>query len=140
MFVQSEKFVESHGGKFGDIAVDLYNALIALRPDWGSAKDDAEAEKGKPCVVKVMMTGSADDGHDWFQTGSTLARRSEACARLRLSWITGRSRPHRPRRNWVHQTVPTTGGSFWWAGRHLSPTGTGAARRRRGPWHIRLRA
>jgi type I restriction enzyme R subunit len=44
------------------IAVDLYNALIALRPDWASAKDDdAEAEKGKVCVV---MTGSAADGRD----------------------------------------------------------------------------
>src|SRR3984885_1053782 len=48
------------------ICVDLYNALIALRPDWASAKeDDAEAEKGKKCVVKVVMTGSADDGPDW---------------------------------------------------------------------------
>ena len=48
------------------ICVDLYNALIELRPDWASAKDDdAEAEKGKACVVKVVMTGSADDGPDW---------------------------------------------------------------------------
>ena len=48
------------------IAVDLYNALIALRPDWASVKDDdAEAEKGKACVVKVVMTGGADDGPDW---------------------------------------------------------------------------
>lgn len=48
------------------IAVDLYNAIIALRPNWASAKDDdAEAEKGKACVVKVVMTGSADDGPDW---------------------------------------------------------------------------
>ena len=48
------------------IAVDLYNAIIDLRPDWCSAKDDdAEAEKGKACVVKVVMTGSADDGPDW---------------------------------------------------------------------------
>lgn len=48
------------------IAVDLYNALIALRPDWASARDDdAEAEKGKACVAKVVMTGSADDGPDW---------------------------------------------------------------------------
>jgi type I restriction enzyme R subunit len=31
------------------ICVDLYNALIKLRPDWASAKDDddAEARKGK---------------------------------------------------------------------------------------------
>ena len=48
------------------IAVDLYNAIIDLRPDWASAKDDdAETEKGKACVVKVVMTGSADDGPDW---------------------------------------------------------------------------
>jgi type I restriction enzyme R subunit len=48
------------------IAVDLYNALIALRPEWASTKgDDAEAEKDKSCVVKVVMTGSADDGPDW---------------------------------------------------------------------------
>ena len=48
------------------ICVDLYNALIKLRPDWASAKDDdAEAEKGKAGVVKVVMTGSAEDGPDW---------------------------------------------------------------------------
>ena len=48
------------------ICVDLYNALIALRPDWAStANDDAEAEKGRACVAKVVMTGSADDGPEW---------------------------------------------------------------------------
>ena len=48
------------------IAVDLYNALIKIRPDWASDNDDdAEAEKTKACVVKVVMTGSADDGPDW---------------------------------------------------------------------------
>ena len=48
------------------ICVDLYEAIIKLRPDWASAKDDdAEAEKGKACVVKVIMTGSADDGPEW---------------------------------------------------------------------------
>lgn len=48
------------------ICVDLYNALIALRPGWASAKDDdAEAEKSRICVVKVVMTGSAEDGPDW---------------------------------------------------------------------------
>ncbi|MGH6628087.1 MAG: type I restriction endonuclease subunit R [Burkholderiaceae bacterium] len=48
------------------ICVDLYEALVKLRPDWSSAKDDdAEAEKGKDCVVKVVMTGSADDGPEW---------------------------------------------------------------------------
>jgi type I restriction enzyme R subunit len=48
------------------ICVDLYTALIRLRPNWASAPDDdAEAEKGRPCVVKVVMTGSADDGPAW---------------------------------------------------------------------------
>ncbi|MDX2220338.1 MAG: type I restriction endonuclease subunit R [Burkholderiales bacterium] len=48
------------------ICVDLYEALIKLRPDWASAQDDdAEAEKVKDCVVKVIMTGSADDGPAW---------------------------------------------------------------------------
>ncbi len=48
------------------ICVELYKALIALRPGWASAKDDdAEAEKGQDCVVKVVMTGSAEDGPDW---------------------------------------------------------------------------
>jgi len=46
--------------------VDLYAALIKLRPDWASSKDDdGEVEKTKQCVVKVVMTGSADDGPDW---------------------------------------------------------------------------
>jgi len=48
------------------ICVDLYNAIVALRPEWASAKDDdAETEKTKACVVKVVMTGSADDGPEW---------------------------------------------------------------------------
>ncbi len=48
------------------ICVDLYEALIKLRPDWASAKDDdAEAEKHGNCVAKVIMTGSADDGPEW---------------------------------------------------------------------------
>ena len=47
------------------ICVALYDALIALCPDWASVKDDAaEAEKGKDCLVEVVMTGSAEDGPD----------------------------------------------------------------------------
>ena len=67
-----EKRVEAMEGKgmivcmSRRICVDLYAALIALRPEWASAKDDdTEAEKGKGCVVKVVMTGSAEDGPDW---------------------------------------------------------------------------
>jgi type I restriction enzyme R subunit len=48
------------------ICVDFYHELIRLRPDWaGAANDDSEAEKKKKCVVKIVMTGSADDGPDW---------------------------------------------------------------------------
>lgn len=48
------------------ICVDLYAALIELRPDWAGAKDDdSEVEKSRNCVVKVVMTGGADDGPQW---------------------------------------------------------------------------
>ena len=48
------------------ICVELHDALLALRPDWRSAPgDDAQAEQQKDCVVKVVMTGAADDGPDW---------------------------------------------------------------------------
>jgi type I restriction enzyme R subunit len=67
-----EKRIEAMDGKAmivcmsRRVCVDLYEALIKLRPEWDSAKDDEiEAEKGKDCVVKVVMTGSADDGPAW---------------------------------------------------------------------------
>lgn len=48
------------------ICVDLYEALIKLRPEWAGAKDDdSEAETARKCIVKVVMTGSADDGPTW---------------------------------------------------------------------------
>jgi type I restriction enzyme R subunit len=48
------------------ICVELYAALIELRPHWASAAgDDAEAESEQSCVVKVIMTGSAADGPEW---------------------------------------------------------------------------
>ena len=47
------------------ICVDLDNELIQLRPDWASAPDDdIEAEKNQSTVVKIVITGSADDGTD----------------------------------------------------------------------------
>jgi type I restriction enzyme R subunit len=42
------------------IAVDLYNAIVKIRPDWHSEDD----EKG---VIKVIMTGSATDPVEWQQ-------------------------------------------------------------------------
>ena len=72
MVAHFEKRVEAMNGKAmivcmsRRICVDLHNALIALRPEWASSPgDDAEAEQGKACVVKVVMTGSADDGPHW---------------------------------------------------------------------------
>ncbi|MBL8854413.1 MAG: HsdR family type I site-specific deoxyribonuclease, partial [Planctomycetaceae bacterium] len=72
MVAHFEKRVEAMDGKAmivcmsRRICVDLYNAIIALRPDWASAKDDeTDAENAKACVVKVVMTGSAEDGPDW---------------------------------------------------------------------------
>lgn len=40
------------------ICVDLYNALVELRPDWHS-EDDNDG------VLKIVMTGSASDPLDW---------------------------------------------------------------------------
>ena len=45
------------------ICVDLYNAIIKLRPEWASEPNDDDT--GKSCVAKIVMTGSADDGPDW---------------------------------------------------------------------------
>jgi type I restriction enzyme R subunit len=42
------------------IAVDLYNAIIKIRPEWQSTDDD----RG---VIKVVMTGSATDPVEWQQ-------------------------------------------------------------------------
>ncbi len=88
------------------ICVDLYQAIIALRPDWVSAPgDDAEVEKGNTCVAKVVMTGSADDGPDWQphirnkEKRRTLAKRfkdSRDTFRLvivRDMWLTGFDAP-----------------------------------------------
>jgi type I restriction enzyme R subunit len=72
MVVHFEKRMEAMEGKAmivgmsRRICVDLYNAIVKLRPEWASAKnDDVEAEAGNACVVKVIMTGSADDGPEW---------------------------------------------------------------------------
>ena len=42
------------------ICVELYQQIVKLRPDWHSDADDAG-------VLKVVMTGSADDGPEWQQ-------------------------------------------------------------------------
>jgi type I restriction enzyme R subunit len=76
------------------ICVDLYNALIALRPEWHNDADD----KG---FLKVIMTGSASDKVEWQQhirskqRRETLAKRFKSAkedfkiAIVRDMWLTG---------------------------------------------------
>lgn len=80
------------------IAVDLYNALIELRPDWHN-EDDNEG------VVKVVMTGSASDPLDWQPHIRNKSRRKELASRFKDSgsdfkivivrdmWLTGFDAP-----------------------------------------------
>ncbi|HXG20699.1 MAG TPA: type I restriction endonuclease subunit R [Methylomirabilota bacterium] len=76
------------------ICVDLYNALIKLRPDWHDDDDD----KG---VIKVVMTGSASDPVEWQQHVRNKQRREALALRfkdpddplkiviVRDMWLTG---------------------------------------------------
>ena len=88
------------------ICVDLNNALLTLRPGWASAKDDdIEAERSKDCVLKVVMTGSADDGPDWQPHIRNKDRRRKLANRFKDSqdpfrivivrdmWLTGFDAP-----------------------------------------------
>ncbi len=88
------------------ICVDLYEAIIKLRPDWASAKDDdAETEKKQSCVVKIVMTGSADDGPAWQPHIRNKKRRRDLATRFKDSkdpfrivivrdmWLTGFDAP-----------------------------------------------
>ena len=112
MVTHFEKRLEAMDGKAmivcmsRRIAVDLYNALIVLRPEWASTTDDdADAEKGKACVVKVVMTGSADDGPDWQQHIRSKDKRRKLANRfkdakdpfriviVRDMWLTGFDAP-----------------------------------------------
>jgi type I restriction enzyme, R subunit len=80
------------------ICVALYDEIIALRPDWHNDDD-------KLGVVKVVMTGSADDGPAWQQHIGNKARRDALAKRakdatdpLRLvivrdMWLTGFDAP-----------------------------------------------
>jgi len=80
------------------ICVDLHDEIVRLRPDWYS-KDD---KKG---VVKVIMTGSADDGEAWQEHIRNKKRRRELgdqfkdpnnefkLAIVRDMWLTGFDAP-----------------------------------------------
>ncbi len=76
------------------ICVDLYNAIVQLRPGWHSGDDRQGA-------IKVVMTGSAADPLEWQQHVRNKARREELAKRfkapadpfkiviVRDMWLTG---------------------------------------------------
>ena len=80
------------------ICVDLYNAIIRLRPQWHS-EDDAKG------FLKVVMTGSADDPPEWQPHIRTKAKRKDMADRfkdpadplklviVRDMWLTGFDAP-----------------------------------------------
>jgi type I restriction enzyme R subunit len=80
------------------ICVDLYDQIIALRPDWHSDDED----KG---TIKVVMTGSASDPKEWQQHIGNKARRDALALRakdpsdelkiviVRDMWLTGFDAP-----------------------------------------------
>lgn len=80
------------------ICVELYKALAALRPAWHHAGDDKGA-------LKIVMTGSASDPHDWQPHIRTKQRREALAKRfkdpddplkvviVRDMWLTGFDAP-----------------------------------------------
>jgi type I restriction enzyme R subunit len=76
------------------ICVELYKAIITLRPGWHNDEDD----KGK---IKIVMTGSASDPVEWQQHIRSKSRREELGKRfkdaddhfqiaiVRDMWLTG---------------------------------------------------
>ena len=80
------------------ICVDLYRALVRLRPDWHHDDDD----KGR---LKVVMTGAAADPPEWQQHIRNKARREALAKRFRNAgdpfgivlvrdmWLTGFDAP-----------------------------------------------
>ena len=58
------------------ICVDLYDQLVALRPDWHD-EDDGKGE------IKVVMTGSASDPVEWQQHIRNKGRREGLAKRFR---------------------------------------------------------
>lgn len=58
------------------ICVDLYNEIIALRPEWHSDDDDKGA-------IKIVMTGSASDPLEWQPHIGNKKRRDDLAKRAR---------------------------------------------------------
>ncbi len=80
------------------IAVNLYDAIVQIRPDWHSEADDQG-------LVKVVMTGSASDPLEWQQHIRNKERRQRLAERMKQSdsslklaivcdmWLTGFDAP-----------------------------------------------
>ncbi|HUU34880.1 MAG TPA: type I restriction endonuclease subunit R, partial [Vicinamibacterales bacterium] len=80
------------------ICVDLYNAIVALRPDWHHEDDEAG-------ICKIVMTGSASDPLAWQPHIRTKAAREDLARRfkdprdpfqvviVRDMWLTGFDAP-----------------------------------------------
>ena len=88
------------------IAVDLYDVIIKLRPEWASVEgDQIEQERRQEIVVKVVMTGSASDPLHWHQHVRNKPARKELASRfkdakdpfklviVRDMWLTGFDAP-----------------------------------------------
>ncbi|MFA4892702.1 type I restriction endonuclease subunit R [Brevundimonas sp.] len=58
------------------ICVDLYNEIVALRPDWHSDDDSAGA-------IKIVMTGAASDPLTWQKHIGNKRRRDDLAKRAR---------------------------------------------------------
>jgi type I restriction enzyme R subunit len=58
------------------ICVDLFNEIVALKPEWAGEEDGA-------AEIKVVMTGSASDPPDWQQHIRTKQRREKLADRFR---------------------------------------------------------
>src|SRR5206468_4104441 len=58
------------------ICVEVYNALVKMRPDWHDLEDD----KG---VLKLIMTGSASDPVEWQPHIRSKPRREELAKRFK---------------------------------------------------------
>ena len=80
------------------ICVDLYDAIVKLRPDWHRDDDDQG-------TIKIVMTGSATDPLDWQSHIRNKARRQDLALRfkepgdpfriviVRDMWLTGFDAP-----------------------------------------------
>jgi type I restriction enzyme R subunit len=80
------------------ICVDLYDAIVALRPDWRHGEDDTG-------LIKIVMTGSASDPLAWQPHIRNKAAREELARRfkdprdpfkvviVRDMWLTGFDAP-----------------------------------------------